>query len=469
MPGTIKQSEAIRNSVVSDMSDGLIVLGMTGKIELVNPAALQILGKTEEEMKGNSFSRCFIDREENDAFVQAILDAVYESDQRHVNYVTYYTGDLIKQLRLITSFQKEKGEKVGVIAVISDLTEIDELRDALKAMEKIQELNKQLEIRNQLLKTTFGRYLSDDIVEEILNTPNGLEMGGQRAFVTIMMSDLRGFTAMCERMKPEDLTTSLNHYFQEMYEEISRYKGTLVEFLGDGMFIIFGAPVKRESHAADAVACAIGMQGRMKEVNRWNKEHGYEPFSMGIGINTGDVVLGNIGSDRRTKYGVMGANVNLTGRVESYTTEGQILISEYTRKEIQEDLTVVREFPVMPKGVKEEITLSEVAGIGGAYQRYLDRESDTLKELLKPLKISFRILSGKHVEEEVKEGVITALSEKKAAFATEAEVKDFDNIVLDIGSELYAKIETGQDGRRELIFTAKPDDFPEWLKKNLPD
>ena len=469
MPETIRKSEAVHSSIVSDMSDGVIVLGMTGRIELVNPAALQILGKTEEELKGNPFSRCFFDRAENDAFVQAILDAVYEADQRHVNFVSYYTGDQVKQLRLITSFQKENGEKVGVIAVISDLTEIDELRDAVKAMKRIQKLNQQLEIRNKLLKSTFGRYLSDDIVKQILETPHGLELGGQKALVTIMMSDLRGFTAMCERMNPQDLTRALNHYFQEMYEEISRYKGTLVEFLGDGLFVIFGAPIQTESHAADAVACAIGMQGRMKDINHWNEENGFEPFAMGIGINTGEVVLGNIGSDRRTKYGVMGANVNLAGRIESYTTDGQVLISPSTRDAVSAELTIENTYIVMPKGVKEEIRISEITGIGKPYDRHFVIEKEPLKKLPEPQQIGFRILSGKHVGEDVLSGSLTALSKKEAALETEEEIQPFDNLVLDIGEELYAKVTRKTKSGVEVVFTAKPESFSQWFEETLGD
>jgi adenylate cyclase len=109
-----------------------------------------------------------------------------------------------------------------------------------------------------------------------------------------MMSDLRGFTAMSERMNPQDLITMLNHYFGVMYEEIERYNGTLIEFMGDGMLVIFGAPVTTRTHASDAVAAALGMQKRMREVNKWNAERGYEPLEMGIGINTDEMILGNI-------------------------------------------------------------------------------------------------------------------------------------------------------------------------------
>ena len=336
----MERETLIRNSIISDMSEGVMAVRFDGRIELANDAALAILEKTEEELVGSSFVRAFFGEEENDAFVQSVLDAVYEKGRRMESYVPYRTGRGEKQLRIVSSCLREQEKMTGVILVISDVTELTEMRDAMKAMDRIQALNHQLEMRNRVLQETFGRYLSDDIVREILDSPSGWKLGGQKRELTILMSDLRGFTALSERMEPQDLITMLNHFFGEMYEEIERCRGTLIEFLGDGMLVIFGAPAPSETHAADAVAAAVGMQKRMEAVNRWNAERGYEPLAMGIGINTDAVILGKIGSEKRTKYGVLGAAVNLTGRIESYTTEGQILISPGTRAAVASELRI---------------------------------------------------------------------------------------------------------------------------------
>lgn len=465
--GTLKNQEAIQRSIIEDMSDGVLVLGLNGVISVINPAALAILEREEESLLGKPFARCFFDREENDEFSQAILDAVYERGKEHVNYVPFHTGTQIKQLRLLTTFLMEQDERVGVIAVISDLTELHELKDSLRAMERIQKLNQQLEVRNELLRATFGRYLSDDIVQEILEKPGGLTLGGQKREVTILMSDLRGFTAMCEHMEPQDVTASLNHYFHEMYEEISRYHGTLIEFLGDGLFIIFGAPLENPHHASDAVAAALGMQSRMEEVNRWNREHGYEPLSMGIGINTGPVILGNIGSDRRTKYGVMGANVNLTGRIESYTTAGEILISPSTRAAVPEELSVKREFPAQPKGVKEELTITQVVGIGAPYDRYITETEEVFTALLAPIAIPFRRIDGKHVAAQTETMQLLSLSENGAVCTGPEDIVLYENLVLDTGGELFAKVVKKQGNEMTLAFTAKPEGFAGWRERML--
>lgn len=458
------REQLIQNSIITGMAEGVMVVRFDGVIELANEAALSILEKREEELRGSSFARAFFDGEENDAFIQCVLDAVYEKGRHMESYVPYRTGSSVKQLRIVSSCLLEREMRIGVILVISDITELSEMRDAVRAMERIRGLNQQLELRNRVLQETFGRYLSDDIVREILDSPGGWKLGGQKRTLTILMSDLRGFTAMCERMQPQDLIAMLNHYFGEMYEQIARYHGTLIEFMGDGMLVIFGAPGENKRHAADAVAAAIGMQKRMAEVKRWNLAQGYEPLAMGIGINTDAVILGNIGSEKRTKYGVLGAAVNLTGRIESYTTEGQILISPGTLAAIEEDLQIGRRLQVSPKGVEGEITLSEVSGIGGNYQLYLEQARQELVPLPKPLAVRFSALEGKQTEETSLLGKLVAVSEQEALLETQAQLALYKNLKLRTGQELYAKVVDREGERWRICFTAKPPQFTAWIE-----
>ena len=459
----MKREQIIQNSVISDMAEGVMAVRFDGVIELVNDAALSILEKTGEELAGNSFALAFFDGEENDAFIQVVLDAVYEKGRGQESYVPYRTAAGTKQLRIVSSCLREQEKMIGVILVISDITELTEMRDAVRAMEKIRKLNQQLELRNRVLQETFGRYLSDDVVKEILDAPGGWKLGGQKRTLTILMSDLRGFTALSERMQPQDLIAMLNHYFGEMYEEIERYHGTLIEFLGDGMLVIFGAPTASETHAADAAAAALEMQKRMEDVNRWNAQRGYEPLAMGIGINTDSVILGNIGSEKRTKYGVLGAAVNLTGRIESYTTGGQVLISPNTRSAIGAELQIKSELRVSPKGVNGEIALAEIVGIGAPYDITLTREAKALYPLKEGSSLRFSVLEGKSIRDAVLEGRILALSEEEAILATDAELLLYENLELHIGGELYAKVTEAEKGQYRICFTAKPPIFPAWL------
>ena len=247
--------------------------------------------------------------------------------------------------------------------------------------DEVRKLAGQLELRNVFIRKTFGRYLSDEIVDNLLATPEGLHLGGEKRKVTVLMSDLRGFSTISERLKPEQVVTLMNNYLSVMTDVITRHQGTIDEFIGDAILTIFGAPVKREDDTARAVACALDMQLAMEPVNRWNAEHGLPDVQMGLGIHTGEVVVGNIGSRKRSKYAVVGAPVNLAARIESYTLGGQVLISEETLDEVRDVASIKGSFEVSPKGVPRVITLHEVDGMGGPYSLSLASRAEQLRPL----------------------------------------------------------------------------------------
>ena len=456
--------ELSHESIMRDMAQGIIIIDMEGRIIYANPAAARILGRAEKDLLGQSFAECSFCFEGNASFNQTMLDTVYGITPSYRGIIPYFIGEKFKKLYVSTSYLKDDdGEKIGVIAALSDVSGIVELGNTAEAIEYIHGLNKKLEMRNNLLSDTFGRFLSDEIVHQLLETPHGLEMGGKKRFITILMSDLRGFTAMSERMEPHRLLAMLNHYFGEMTEIIQQRNGTIIEFMGDAIVAIFGAPLASESHASEAVAAAVEMQARMHEVNQWNKHRGYPMLEMGIGINTGDVIIGNIGSEKRTKYGVVGKNANLCGRIESYTVGGQILISPQTRELIKEPLAVDREQVVFPKGVKAPLVLTSVMGIGGKYGLSCQaQEMHQLIPLNPPHNIEFFIIKGKHSDMESNHGILTALSGKEAIMETGAAIEEYDNLHLEIGGKLYCKVISREERGWKLRFTAIPPEFDNW-------
>ena len=434
------QTNYIYQTIVSDMSEGLMVIGFDGVITHLNSAAEAILDKKAENLIGKKFAKCFFLYKENDSFNQAILDAIYDKDTFHRNIVQYYNGKTFKELNITTSFLHYNGEKVGIVIVLNDITELVELRDAVKAMERIKKLNSQLEMRNKLLSATFGRYLSDEIVKELLETPGGLQLGGKKKHITVMMSDLRGFTQMSESLDPVQLIDMLNHYLTVMGDIIAEYKGTIIEFLGDGILVIFGAPIENNNHALNAVITAIKMQSAMPEINKWNLEHNYPILNMGIGINTGEMIVGNIGSEKHTRYGVIGKHVNLCSRIESYSVGGQILISPLTKSLITEPLEIANEFEVLPKGIHTPIVVSDVKGIEGEFSIHCPILDEELIPLEKPLDIEFFEIKDKHVSNIPYKGNIIAYSKTQALIVTDAELTLFDNLEIRRESSVFFKV-----------------------------
>jgi adenylate cyclase len=238
----------------------------------------------------------------------------------------------------------------------------------LKAhMEEVRRLADALEQRNRFIQKVFGRYVTDEIVQTLLETPEGLKLGGESREVTILMSDLRGFTALTERLAPERVIEMLNVYLCEMTEIISGYDGVIDEFIGDAILTIFGAPIRKEDHPERAVACALAMQLAMGRVNEKLGRLDIKPLAMGIGINTGRVVVGNIGCTRRAKFGVVGTPVNVTARIQAAALGGQVLIAEASATRVGGILCSRDKITLMAKGIAEPLTLYDVEGLAGRH------------------------------------------------------------------------------------------------------
>jgi adenylate cyclase len=180
--------------------------------------------------------------------------------------------------------------------------------------------------------------------------------------VSILLSDLRGFTALAERLKPTDVIGLLNRYFTRMCEIIVAYGGTIDKFMGDGIMVLFGAPDTGRDDLARAIACAVEMQSVMSQVNEVNAGLGMPQIFMGIGINTGEVVAANVGSELHREYTVIGDNVNLASRLGSNAKAGQILVSRRIWELVKESFDVRAQGPLRVKGKDEEVEVFEVVG-----------------------------------------------------------------------------------------------------------
>jgi class 3 adenylate cyclase len=236
-----------------------------------------------------------------------------------------------------------------------------------RANDRVRALVEEVERRNAFIRKVFGTYLTDDVVETILDSPEGLTLGGERREITILMTDIRGFTTLSAQLDAGTVVTIVNNFLARMTEVILRHGGTIDEFIGDAVLVLFGAPRALDDHARRAVACAIEMQHAMDEVNRINREAGLAEVAAGIGINTGEVIVGNIGSEKRMKYGVVGHHVNYTSRIGNYAMGGQIVVSERTREICGAILELGGEMRVQPKGFEHEVDLFLVQGLGDPY------------------------------------------------------------------------------------------------------
>ena len=336
-----------------------------------------------------------------------------------VSVISYMVVNQINQVALgeqsITSFLHQMPAVIGFLLALAVVLAVglsyslarsvsEPLRHAVLAMERIRSgdldvslpvvandeiglmaegLNRMVEgLRDRdFIRETFGNYLSPEVVAEILGSPEGVKLGGELREVTILVSDLKGFTALSSVVPPEVCVKIINLYLERMVKVITSHGGTIDEFTGDGILAFFGAPRHVTDSQLHAVQCAVAMQQEMPDLNRQLEQLRPElraatdqgtgavtsrdllPLKMKIAINSGMLIVGNIGSEKRKKYGAVGSPINLTFRLEKIASGGDILISPEVYERVESSVTVIPLPSVEVAGIEEAITLYRVVGV----------------------------------------------------------------------------------------------------------
>jgi adenylate cyclase len=387
-----------------------------------------------------------------------------QANLRHLAWKTQQIagGDLTQQLDFMGDFS----------AAFNSMTQ--QLKESY---ETLVALNKELDRRNQFIRKTFGRYTSDEIVDAILDAPDGLKLGGEKREVTLLMSDVRGFTALAERLEATEVVAILNRYLSVMVELIHQSGGNIDEIIGDAILVIFGAPVVMHDAAARAVRCALEMQQAMEGVNDYNLQRGWPEIEMGIALHSGDVVVGNIGSTKRSKYAVVGQTVNLTARIESFTVGEQILVSPALIRSAGPGLILGDEIEVHAKGMPESLGCRELLGHEDHPELVLDRREAGCVALAEPHPLHYVRLSGKHLDEQMQPATLVGLSRRRGVLQACGPLQPYANIMLRLSPadrhdqmmEIYAKvigaIGESNDLRYLVHFTSIPPEAQTWLSQ----
>ncbi len=348
----------------------------------------------------------------------------------------------------------------------------------LQAAKEIMHLNKQLNSRNQLLHQLFGRYFSEKVLEVILEQPEGAAIGGEKRELTIMMADLRGFTSLSADLETEEVTRLLNVFFENMVGVINKYRGTVIEFLGDAVLAVFGAPIITENHTEDAIAAAIMMQNRMIKVNAECQQNGYSRLEMGIGIHRGEAFIGNIGSEKMMRYNVIGQVVNECSRIESYSIGGQILLSKEALDAVSCPVIIDEQFDIKAKGLQGSMSVNVVAGIGGEYSiNLLQEEPEKMNIIPEGIWFELHPMDKKKIMEQFvrvipvlcsyKQAVVRRLygDESPLELLMDAELRALDKKGNLIFEGVYAKLTKWDKGEITLSFTHINQEFSEFIKK----
>jgi class 3 adenylate cyclase/HAMP domain-containing protein len=356
------------------------------------------------------------------------------------------------------------------------------VREVADLAHSFNELGQQLTIyieKRDFIRDTFGRYVTQEVVTKLLESEGALDMGGEIREVSLIMSDLRGFTAIIAEMDPEQVIIFLNRYLSRMIAILLDHRAVIDEILGDGILAFFGAPEPMEDHPARAVACALSMQAAMDEINAENEADGLPRLAMGIGVNTGSVVVGNIGSERRTKYSVVGSDVNFASRMEAFALAGQVLISDSTYSRVKDLVEVGGVLQAEMKGLPGRATLYDIRSIGAPYHIRLPDRLEKLEKLPTRIGVQIHRLKDKIVTDATGRAWVTHLGDTAARVTSEGAMEAWEDlrlILLDDNQEatpghIYGKVTRVtplKDGRFEVLvsFTSVP---PEIYRIFRPD
>lgn len=332
----IKEAKTFNDNVMQSIVTGVFTTNLMGEINHVNRAAASIINLAREEVIGNHYEYVFESNEIINALIskcEEALETISESEIQ-INCNGKSTSVNIS----VSPLLNDQNEPIGSVVAMEDLSNLDKL------------------------KSTFKKYVSKQIVDQLLVNDEMLNLGGQEQEATILFSDIRGFTSMSETMPPNEVVETLNDYFNLMIEIIFKFNGTLDKIIGDALMVIYGAPNSSEKDTENAVLTAIEMQEKLIEFNQQRIIHSKLPITIGIGINRGKVISGNIGSRQQMNFTVIGDSVNLASRLCSVAKSDEIIVSDAVWKQIKTNkiFNSRKLNPVKVKGKLKPIEIKEI-------------------------------------------------------------------------------------------------------------
>ncbi len=464
----------IEDIIRENMTGGMLEIDGHGTIRYANQFALSILEMEREAVIGQKIGPLFLEDANNEEFIQLIIDAFLQPETIYERTVTLNrSGEVIYIKAVVQSEMVLDQEKRHTLLATVCFQDISDYIRGEKLEEKIAELNRlnhALKIRNNLIRKIFGCFiLRKQGAESLITTDQLQELNdGIQKKVTVIQSDLRGYTAMSYHLSGEDMLAVMNRYISAMSEVILAHQGVIVEIMGDGIISAFGAFGNYDTQCEDAAAAAVEMQQKMQEVNAWIREHQYDTYlKMGIGIDCGEAILGFVGNGVLRGFDAMGEVIGRADKIQSNTIEGDILISEEVRKGVKAELDIGKVLEVSIDPDMESVKVYQVKGIGAPYHLQCPVIKAERNRLDRPAGVFFYRINGKARDNTALEGAITAISDQDMCIECRHDLKMLTNVVMEIGDSLYGKVTEKEGDHYVISFTSSAANFRAWKEKLL--
>ena len=330
----ITEAKQFNENILGSIATGVITINSIGEIDSINKAGQNILKVEKQNILGNHYMYIFEHDNEIIELISKTEDNKKIYSEINIPFLTV-SEDTIINISVAPRIDINNNTE-GVVIAIEDISDINKV------------------------KNTFKRYVSKQVVDNLLDDETNLNLGGENREVTILFTDIRGFTSMAEKMKPEKVVLTLNEYFSEMIDIVFKHNGTLDKIIGDELMIVFGAPLSSDDDTERALNTAIEMQNKIADLNMVRSKRKEPPILVGAGINKGQVVSGNIGSRDMMDYTVVGDTVNLGSRLCSAASAGEIIVSGRVKNSTEQLFSFKELKPIRVKGKKDKIDVYQV-------------------------------------------------------------------------------------------------------------
>jgi PAS domain S-box-containing protein len=349
----IDSLERYQDNIFNSMTNMVVTTDAAGYIYYFNEAAAQSMNLTEEDIN-RSFENTFkgalssktlrtIMKSLNEGNEILGLEGIYKTEGKELDYSLN-----------VSPLKTPRGKKEGLTLLFTNQTREKELKQTVQVVSE----------ERRVIKDMFASYMSSEVMASLMESPDDVKLGGDKRNATVFFADIRGYTSFSENHDPEDIVEILNEYFSEAVEHIMRYKGYIDKYIGDCIMAVWGVPMMSEKDdAINAVSCAVAIQDLIRSTKRKIFRRDAKNLRVGIGINTGPLVAGNLGSMQRMEYSVIGDTVNLAARLESAAGPDEIIISQSTRDKLGERFDLEKRDSIKVKGKEKPIRIYNVLGM----------------------------------------------------------------------------------------------------------
>gem|GEM_PF-436284 len=349
----IDSLERYQDNVFNSMTNIVITTDAAGDIYYFNEPAVEAMGLGQDDL-GRNLEKAFrkaLSPKILKTIIQSLIDGkeilglegIYRSGEKEMDYSLN-----------ITPLKTPRGKKEGLTLLFTNQTREKELKKTVRVVSE----------ERRVIKDMFSRYMSQDVMTSLLESPDKINLGGDKRIATVFFADIRGYTSFSEKREPERIVDVLNEYFSQAVDNVFKHKGYIDKFIGDCIMAVWGVPmVPGKSDAFNAVSCALAIQEMVRSRSRKFFKNDASRLRIGIGINTGPLVAGNLGSEQRMDYSVIGDTVNLAARLESVAEADEVIISEETRKHLGDKFRLEEKPLVRVKGKEKPVQVYNVLGM----------------------------------------------------------------------------------------------------------